>query len=208
MTELTTALGRAPVIGIIRGCPFEHVNAVATAAEEAGLTALEVTLDSERPFDAIRVLASTHPGLVIGAGTVRSLSQVTEAIEAGASFIVSPHFDAGIISATTDAGAASVPGAATATEIWGALQAGADLVKIFPACDLGGPRFVAAVSKPLGGPALLPTGGVDTSNAAAFLEAGATALGVGGALFPRGALALGDIDEIARRCRNLMATIQ
>lgn len=208
MTELTAALNRMPVIGILRGCPFNYVSTVAGTAEEAGLTALEVTLDSERPFDAIRTLAETNPELSIGAGTVRSVSQVAEAIEAGARFIVSPHFDTEVVAATAAAGATSVPGAATPTEIWSAMDGGADLVKVFPATELGGPSFVAAVLGPLGGPTLVPTGGVDASNAAAFLKAGSTGLGVGGALFPREALMAGDTAEIARRCRSLMAAIQ
>jgi 2-dehydro-3-deoxyphosphogluconate aldolase/(4S)-4-hydroxy-2-oxoglutarate aldolase len=208
MNDLTTALDRVPVIGILRGCPPGHVSAVAAAAQEAGLTALEVTLDSERPLDAIRVLAGTHPGLSIGAGTVRLASQVTQAVEAGARFIVSPYLDTEVIAAAAAAGVTSVPGAATPTEVWRATQGGADLVKVFPARELGGPAYVKAVLGPLGSPALVPTGGVDASNAAAFLEAGSTALGVGGALFPREALEVGDIAEVDRRCRSLMAAIQ
>ncbi len=208
MNDLTTALARVPVIGILRGCPPEHVSAVAATAQEAGLTALEVTLNSERPFDAIRILAEAHPDLSIGAGTVRLASQVTQAVEAGARFIVSPQLDTQVIAAAAVAGVTSVPGAATPTEIWEATQEGADLVKVFPARELGGPAYVKAVLGPLGSPALVPTGGVDASNAAAFLEAGSTALGVGGALFPRDALESGDTVEVGRRCRSLMAEIQ
>jgi len=208
MTELGTALARMPVIGIIRGCPPATVGSIAEAAKEAGITALEITLDSERPFDTIQALAEDHPGLSIGAGTVHSAAQVDQAVDAGARYIVSPHLDIEVMAAAAAAGVTSVPGAATPTEVWRATRAGADLVKLFPARELGGPAFVEAILGPLDRPALVPTGGVGPSNAAAFLEAGSTALGVGGALFPRDALEEGDIAEIARRCRSLIAAIQ
>ncbi len=208
MTDLDVALSGMPVIGILRRCPPRHVGDVAIAAHEAGLTALEITLDSTRPFDAIRALIAAHPGLAVGAGTVRSVGEVTLAVEAGARFIVSPHLDPEVIAAASAAGVVSIPGAATPTEVWRATTGGADLVKVFPARELGGPAYLEAIRAPLGQPALVPTGGVDASNAAAFLEAGATALGVGGGLFPADALQSGDIAEVERRCRCLVAAIR
>jgi len=196
------------VIGILRGCPLQYVDDMATAAEVAGLTALEVTLDSVRPFDAIRTLTENHPKMSVGAGTVRSVLEVEQAVEAGARFIVSPHLDLEVVGATSRTGVVSVPGAATPTEVWQAANSGADLVKLFPARELGGPEFVRAIRGPLGKPALVPTGGIDISNAADFLEAGATALGVGGAVFPLTALEAGDTVEIERRCRLFTAAIQ
>jgi 2-dehydro-3-deoxyphosphogluconate aldolase / (4S)-4-hydroxy-2-oxoglutarate aldolase len=197
-----------PVIGILRGCPLQYVDDMATAAEVAGLTALEVTLDSMRPFEAIRVLTENHPKMSVGAGTVRSVLEVEQAVEAGARFIVSPHLDPEVVVAASRTGVVSVPGAATPTEVWRAANSGAGLVKLFPARELGGPEFVKAIRGPLGEPALVPTGGVEASNAAAFLEAGATALGVGGAVFPRTALEAGDVVEVERRARTLIATIK
>lgn len=208
VTDLEAALFRMPVIGILRGCPPQYVGDMASAAEDAGLTALEVTLDSRHPFDAIRSLAENHPDMSVGAGTVRSVREVALAVEAGARFIVSPHFDREVVAATAAAGVVSVPGAATPTEVWRATSGGAELVKLFPARELGGPGFVKAISGPLGGPALVPTGGVDASNAAAFLEAGATAVGVGGAVFSQVVLESGDAAEVERRWRILIATIQ
>ncbi len=208
VTDLQAALVRMPVIGILRGCPPQYVDDMVTAAEDAGLTALEVTLDSREPFDAVRSLVENHPGMTVGAGTVRSVREVAQAVEAGARFIVSPHFDQDVVAAASAAGVVSVPGAATPTEVWRATSGGAAMVKLFPARELGGPAFVEAIRGPLGGPALVPTGGVDVSNAADFLEAGSTAIGVGGAVFPRTALESGNAAEVERRCRSLIAAIR
>ena len=208
VTDLQAALVRMPVIGILRGCPPQYVDDMVTAAEDAGLTALEVTLDSKEPFDAVRSLVENHPGMTVGAGTVRSVREVAQAVEAGARFIVSPHFDQEVVAAASAAGVVSVPGAATPTEVWCATSGGAEMVKLFPARQLGGPAFVEAIRGPLGGPALVPTGGVDVSNAADFLEAGSTAIGVGGAVFPRTVLESGNAAEIERRCRSLIAAIR
>ncbi len=206
--ELNSALARMPVIGILRGCPAQYVDDMAAGAEAAGLTALEVTLDSMDPYGAIRSLVRNHPGMSVGAGTVRSVREVAEAVDAGARFIVSPHFDPRLVAVASEAGVVSVPGAATPTEVWRAADSGAELVKLFPARQLGGPEFVRAILGPLGEPALVPTGGVDVSNAAAFLEAGSTALGVGGAVFPQAVLNSGDATEVERRCRTLIEAIQ
>jgi 2-dehydro-3-deoxyphosphogluconate aldolase/(4S)-4-hydroxy-2-oxoglutarate aldolase len=206
--ELHAALVQIPLIGILRGCPVQYVDDMASAAEAAGFTALEVTLDSMNPFGAIRSLVRNHADMSVGAGTVRSVREVADAVEAGAQFIVSPHFDPELVAAASAAGVVSLPGAATPTEVLRAADSGAQLVKLFPARELGGPEFVRAIREPLGEPALVPTGGVDVSNAAAFLEAGSTALGVGSAVFPHSVLDSGDAAEAERRCRILIAAIQ
>jgi len=145
---------------------------------------------------------------LVGAGTVRSADEVHQAVEAGARFIVSPHLDLEVVAAASSAGVVSMPGAATPTEVWRSIEAGAQLVKVFPAHQLGGPAYIGAISGPLGRPALVPTGGVDASNAVAFLEAGSKALGVGAGLFPAVALESGDVAEVERRCRGLISAIR
>jgi len=181
---------------------------MATALERAGLTVLEVTLDSARAFEAIAALADTHPGLVIGAGTVRSVCNVVLAAEANAQFVVSAHFDPDLIAAASAAGVLAVPGAATPTEVCRAVSGGANLVKVFRVRELGGASYVKAIIGPLGHPALVPIGGIDATNGAAFLEAGSVAVGVGGGLFPAEALKTGDADEVGRRCLQLLAAIR
>jgi 2-dehydro-3-deoxyphosphogluconate aldolase / (4S)-4-hydroxy-2-oxoglutarate aldolase len=142
---------------------------------ENGVNVVEITLDSDGALDAIR----RHPGAL--AGTVRTVSQVDAAADAGAAAIVSPGFVPEVVARARELGLPAIPGALTPTEVEAAWQAGAALVKLFPA-GLGGPRYVRDVLAPLGDVPLLVTGGVDSTNAVAFLEAGAVAVGVGSAL--------------------------
>ena len=208
MSPLDRALAAVPIIAIVRGSPTVHVAAIASAAASAGITALEITLDSPDPFEAIAAVVGAGTGLCLGAGTVHTVDQVDAAADAGAAFIVSPHLDPGVVEAARRRGLASVPGAATPTEVAAARSAGADLVKWFPAQQLGGPAAVAAITGPLLSPPLVPTGGVGIDNGAAYLEAGAVALGVGSSVFPADALADGDADRVESLCRRLVAEVR
>jgi 2-dehydro-3-deoxyphosphogluconate aldolase/(4S)-4-hydroxy-2-oxoglutarate aldolase len=201
--RLASALERFPVIGILRGCPSEHVVAIAAGAAEGGLTAIEVTLDSPNPLAGIRAIASELPNLVVGAGTVHGREAVQAATEAGAEFIVSPHTDAGTIAACRQAAVPALPGAATPTEIAGAMRLGAYAVKVFPAAQLGGPAFFEAVMAPLHKPPLVATGGVDATNAADYLRAGSMAVGLGSSIFKRDALQYGNGYSIKRAVADL-----
>jgi len=195
------------VIGIIRGCPLEHLTAIASVAVEAGFTVLEVTLDSPDPFRSIEELVLALPGTVLGAGTVHTPDQVEMAAAAGARFIVSPVVTDAVMEAGTGLGLAALPGAATPTEISRAIDLGAYAVKVFPALQLGGPGYLEAIAGPLGHPRLVPTGGVDAGNAAAFLASGAFALGVGGSVFLSGLLSRGDADGVGSLASELVEVI-
>ncbi len=194
---LWTALDAVPVIGIVRGCPPTRLLAVAGTAFAAGLTVLELTLDSTDALSGIAALRRNFPECVVGAGTVRTTEKVAAAIDAGAEFVVSPVANAAVLEACRAAQIPSLPGAATPNEILSALELGALAVKVFPARQLGGPSFIAAISGPLGNPRLVPTGGVDAGNAAAFRDAGAYAVAVGSGVFSRPAMEEGDLARIA-----------
>jgi 2-dehydro-3-deoxyphosphogluconate aldolase/(4S)-4-hydroxy-2-oxoglutarate aldolase len=142
---------------------------------DVGVALVEVTLDAPDALDAIR----RHPGTL--AGTVRSPEQVEAAADAGAAAIVSPGFVPEVVARAVELGLPAIPGALTPTEIEVAWRAGASMVKLFPG-GLGGPRYVRDVLAPLRDVPLLVTGGVDSSNARAFLDAGAAAVAVGSAL--------------------------
>ncbi len=208
MTPLGDALETLPVIGILRGCPPQHAEALAAAAVESGLTALEVTQDSPEPVAVMKAIAARHPQVAVGAGTVLTRSQAQAVAASGAAFLVSPAIIPEVIAVASEWELDMVPGAATPTEVRRALDLGASLVKLFPAAPLGGPAYVSAILAPLGRPRLVPTGGVGPGNAAAFLDAGAAALGVGGAIFPKSALAVGNAAEVAARCRSLVAALR
>ena len=177
--SLFRSLGEVPAIGILRGCLPKHVVEVTGAAANSGFAVVEVTLDSPSAIHSIELLVEAYPDLVIGAGTVLTTVEVAQAFQAGASFVVSPVVNEQVIAACRDLAIPVLPGAATPTEAFRALHAGADAVKLFPAVHLGGPAYVAAIRGPLGNPRLVPTGGISAQNGRAFLDAGAVALGVG-----------------------------
>lgn len=206
-SELFRALTEVRAIGILRGCSPQHVMAITDAAVDAGFRALEVTLDSPDAIRSIELLTDAYPELVIGAGTVLTTGQVAQVRDAGASFLVSPVVDEEVIAASLVGGLVALPGAATPTEVSRALQLGVGAVKLFPALQLGGPAYVAAIRGPLGNPHLVPTGGISVENGRAFLDAGAEALGVGGSVFPRQALAEGDAREVGSRAAAFVRSI-
>jgi 2-dehydro-3-deoxyphosphogluconate aldolase/(4S)-4-hydroxy-2-oxoglutarate aldolase len=180
---LLARITRLPVVGILRGFQVDRAVEAARSAVEAGIGLLEVTMDSPRPLDQISRILSAVPDVTIGVGSVLTRGQVQQAVQVGASFIVSPVVDRGVIETSTELGLAVFPGASTPTEIEKAVRLGVTAVKVFPARELGGPRYIAAISAPLGHPRLIPTGGVTLESAAKYLAAGAVALGVGSDLF-------------------------
>ena len=164
----------------------------------AGLLVIEVTLDDPGALGALRALADRLPDdVLLGAGTVRRPEQVAQAADAGARFCLSPHCDPAIIEATLAAGLEPVPGAGTATEVARGLDAGARMVKLFPAGPLG-IGYLEALHGPFRGTAFLPTGGIRHDEVGGWLEAGATAVGLGSDLVPALPSA-SDLERIAER---------
>lgn len=166
------------VVGLLRAVP--HARGVADALVAGGIGVLEVTLDSEGAETLIADLRRRGDAAVL-AGTVRTAEDVDRALAAGAEACVSPSFSAEVVARCVEVGMPAIPGALTPTEIEHALAAGAALVKLFPAGAVG-PTYVRDVLAPLRGAPLLATGGIDVTNAAAFLRAGAVAVAVGTAL--------------------------
>ncbi|MGH8871631.1 MAG: bifunctional 4-hydroxy-2-oxoglutarate aldolase/2-dehydro-3-deoxy-phosphogluconate aldolase [Acidimicrobiia bacterium] len=186
-----------PIIGILRRCLPDRILKVAESAARSGLTTIEITFDSEDPTNQIRWILEAFPELTVGAGTVLDRRQAEQAIDAGASFMVSPVVSPAVVSVCLDADVPYLPGAATPTEIWTAHGAGATAVKVFPARELGGPAYVSALRAPLQGIPLVPTGGIDLDDIPGYLAAGAAAIGLGGTLFPTALIEDGLFSEIS-----------
>ena len=131
--RFATALAHLPLIAILRGLTPAEAPAIGQALVDSGFGLIEVPLNSPKPLDSIAALAAQHPQQLVGAGTVLTPAQVREVQAAGGQLIISPHFDAAVVRAALDLGLACVPGVATPSEAFAALQAGAHALKLFPA---------------------------------------------------------------------------
>lgn len=184
---LKSAMKQCGLIAILRGVKPHEVAAIGLKLYEAGFRIIEVPLNSPEPFDSIRTLRTTLPAdCMVGAGTVLSTDQVAAVKRAGGELIVMPHSDPLVIAAAKQAGLACAPGVATVTEAFSALAAGADVLKMFPAEQLGAhvvKAWRAVIPREI---ALLPVGGITPENLATFIDAGASGFGLGSALYKPG----------------------
>lgn len=205
--EVIRMLGQFRVIAILRRIPFAQAIALIDSLVTAGIRAVEITLDGG---DALRIIARARQqhgdGILIGAGTVMTTVQLKSALDAGASVLFSPHLDEQLVHSAAAQGALLVPGVMTPTEIVRATNAGATVLKLFPARALG-PDYIRDVSGPLSGVLFIPTGGVSPANAAAYLKAGALAVGMGGALVSQSDATDGRGDALRSRVAHLLASI-
>ena len=172
-----------PIVGIVRNISMEDYREILPVYIEAGLTNIEVTLNTPGAAEMI-AYANTKYGqqLVTGAGTVCDIDDLQKALDAGARFIVTPITDSRVIEECSKQSVPVFPGAFTATEIYVAWKAGASMVKVFPAGSVG-PQYIRDIRGPLTKVKLMPTGGVDLSNIREFFKAGASAAGIGSKLF-------------------------
>lgn len=194
------------MIAILRGVEPDAAVDVADAVVDGGVTALEVTADTPRVAETIGRLADRFDDVLVGAGTVLDAETARTVQLAGAEFLVTPTVDAGVIEVGNRYGTPVATGAFTPTEAVDAYEAGADLVKVFPAAT-GGPEHVAALGGPLPQIPLVPTGGVGPSNAGEYVEAGAVAVGVGSAIVDGDAVANGEYATIAENARRTVEAV-
>jgi 2-dehydro-3-deoxyphosphogluconate aldolase / (4S)-4-hydroxy-2-oxoglutarate aldolase len=175
---------KAGIVAIIRGdFPFADYVPIAEALVEGGITALELTLNSTGALEAIALLRERFDGRAfIGAGTIRRVSQVDDAINAGAQFLVSPAFNMPSVVRSQELGILHLPGVATPTEAENAFISGCRALKLFPCDVLGGPAYLKAIRAPLDDIDFIPTGGITPDNVAAYKKAGAVAVGAGSSL--------------------------
>lgn len=193
---------------ILRSVPPEQVRAVVESLLDGGVTALEVTLNSDDAVGQIRMAVEAAQGrALVGAGTVLDEASATAAILAGAHFLVAPNLNEAVIRTAHRYGRLAIPGAMTPTEIVTAAEAGADIIKVFPASSLGA-RYFKEIRGPLREYTLMATGGISAANAAEFRSAGADLLGVGGAVVDNKLIAAGRYDEIRARAAELMAQVK
>jgi 2-dehydro-3-deoxyphosphogluconate aldolase / (4S)-4-hydroxy-2-oxoglutarate aldolase len=205
---LTAAIEEAGVVAVIRVKDAARLRAVVDAIGEGGVRALEVTMTVPGAVEVIRELAPTLPGgFLLGAGTVLDNDTAVRTIAAGAQFVVGPIFRRGIVEVCHEHDVPALPGCFSPTEIFEAWDAGADIVKVFPATPLG-PGFFKDVRGPLPQIKMMPTGGVTIDNAGDWIRAGAVAVGVGTALLDAAAIAAGDYRALRDRAERLVANVR
>ena len=196
----------AGMVMIIRGVPPAWAVPIGEALLAADVDVMEITLNTPHALDMI---AALHDALgaemAIGAGTVLSVADAENALAAGAAFFVSPHLDTEIVAFANEHDCMVVPGAFTPTEVFTALQAGADIVKVFPA-NIVGPQFFRDLQGPYGEIPLLPTGGITVENAGTYINSGALALGVGAGLLNWQDLD-GDFERVTAATRAMRAAV-
>lgn len=190
--HLMNALGQARIVPVIRHRDPHIAEAACHILAEEGARVLEITLTVPDAAGLLQRLGAAHPDVVLGAGTVLDAAAAENALAAGARFIVSPCWCAPVAAACEAAQRPYLPGAMTPGEVWHHAQAGAHVVKVFPADAAGGPGFLKALHAVFPGIPLMPTGGVTPDTAADYLAAGALCVGMGGHVLPAAALGRGD----------------
>jgi len=208
MPDTLTSILESGLVAVIRSDRPQGLFETANALADGGVKALEITLTTPGALEAISSLASASKGkFVVGAGSVLDAESARAAILAGAEFLVMPNLNTGAIELAKRYGIIICPGALTPTEIVTAQQAGADLIKIFPASSLG-PGYIKAIRGPLPQVRLVPTGGMNLENVADYFRAGASAVGVGSSLVNSKLIAQSNWPAITDLAREYVQAIQ
>jgi 2-dehydro-3-deoxyphosphogluconate aldolase / (4S)-4-hydroxy-2-oxoglutarate aldolase len=210
--DVLSTIKQEKMIAIIRGSEPSDALAIAKALYKGGVRAIEITLNSPGALSSIeKVRNELEDDLAVGAGTVLDPESARSALLAGAQFILSPSLNLDTIKMTKRYGAVSIPGAFTPTEILEAYESGGDIIKVFPASSLG-PGFVKDIHGPLPQIPLLPTGGIDLTNIAEYIEKGVAGVGLGSSLVnSREAVTdeyLRELTEKARQFKDKVASVQ
>jgi 2-dehydro-3-deoxyphosphogluconate aldolase/(4S)-4-hydroxy-2-oxoglutarate aldolase len=201
-------LQRAAIIAVLRAPDPDTALRTVDALVQGGVTGIEVTYSTPDAASVIRRVGESYgDDVVLGAGTVLDEQQATEAVEAGARFLVSPGTQPDLAEAMVATGATVLLGALTPSELMQARSLGADGIKIFPA-SVGGPGFLRALRGPFPDVPLVPTGGVSPGNVAEWLDAGAVAVGAGGELCSAAAMRAGRFADITERAREFTGAVR
>lgn len=198
------------LIAVVRAGSAAECLTIVRGLAEGGVSVVEITFTVPGAVEVIAELvaeAGATPGLVVGAGTVLDAAQCAAAIEAGSAFVVSPVTDLEVVAEARRASVACVGGALTPSEVLAAMRAGVDAVKLFPIGSAGGPSYLRALREPFPGLRAVVSGGVRPEDVPAYLESGAHAVCMGGALIDRRAALAGDVAAVAERAAKTLASL-
>lgn len=207
-TEKLNLIRQSGVIAIMRAQSSDQLIAAADAIKKGGVRVIEVTMTTPGALGVIQEAATRYgEGVLFGAGTVLDAETARAAVLAGAGFIVAPTLNLKVIALCNRYSVPIMPGCYTPTEMLTAWEAGADMIKLFPA-SAGGPGLIKAIRAPLPQLEIVPVGGVNLNTAAEFIENGAAALGVGSSLVNQRLLDAGDMDELTRRAAAFIREVR
>ncbi|UUP16861.1 2-dehydro-3-deoxy-phosphogluconate aldolase [Nitratireductor thuwali] len=202
MERLVEILSGQPVIPVLKIDRLADAAPLAHALAKGGLPAVEITLRTPDALDAIRLVADEVPEAIVGAGTILSAKDYSNAVKAGAQFIVSPGTTQELLDAASQSDVPFLPGAITPSEIMAAREEGYRVLKFFPAEQAGGASFLKSLSSPIADIRFCPTGGISTKNAKDYLSL-PNVLCVGGSwVAPDDALQAGDWDRVEKLARE------
>jgi 2-dehydro-3-deoxyphosphogluconate aldolase/(4S)-4-hydroxy-2-oxoglutarate aldolase len=208
MNETLSRLVDSGVVAVLRGVEADQLIGITEALREGGVTAVEITADTPDVAEKLgEVAGSFDDEVVVGTGTVLDSETARTTLMAGAEFVVSPSLHEDVIETCNRYGAVTAPGVMTPTEAIRGYEAGADFVKVFPAKTVG-PAHLGAMKGPLGQIPMMPTGGVGPDNAADYIDAGAFAVGAGGALVDYDAAERGDYESITDTAREFTRVVE
>jgi 2-dehydro-3-deoxyphosphogluconate aldolase/(4S)-4-hydroxy-2-oxoglutarate aldolase len=206
--EAIRKIGDIGIVPVVRAKTVEEAIRAVEAICAGGIPILEITMTVPNAVSVIRQVVREHGSVaLIGAGTVTTSEQAAQCIDAGAQFLVSPGLSVPVMTMAHSRAVLAIPGALTPTELMHARDSGAQLIKIFPCGNLGGPKYLRSLKAPFPDVVMIPTGGVNASNAADYIASGAFALGVGGDLVDLTALRAGDLAKVTQAARALVQVI-
>ena len=206
--DVLTRLARAIVVPVVVLDEAKDAIPTAKAMLEGGVDVMEITFRTAAAPDAIKAVSENCPNMLVGAGTVLNLEQCKLAVAMGAKFIVSPGFDAEVVSWCVENGVAVTPGCVTPTEIMAAIKLGLHVVKFFPANVYGGLNAMKNLSAPFVGIKFLPTGGVNAANIKEYIDAPFIHAVGGSWVCPKDAIKAGDFGKITALCAEARANAQ
>jgi 2-dehydro-3-deoxyphosphogluconate aldolase/(4S)-4-hydroxy-2-oxoglutarate aldolase len=206
--EIVAKLREIGLVPVLRAETEEQALGIASAIAAGGVTVLEITMTVPGAIRVISRLTKDRPDILIGAGTVLDAETARMCMLEGAQFVVSPALNLQTIEMCHRYSIPVLPGALTPTEVVTAWQAGADVIKVFPASALGGAKYLKSLKAPLPQVEMIPTGGVSLATAKEFLEAGSFALGVGADLVDTKAMAEGKPEKITESAKKYLEIVR
>jgi 2-dehydro-3-deoxyphosphogluconate aldolase/(4S)-4-hydroxy-2-oxoglutarate aldolase len=196
------------VVAVVRMKDAQRLGKVLAAISAGGVRCLEITMTVPNAVKMIEEASASAPaGVLVGAGTVTDPDTASAVMDAGARFVVGPVFSLPVVRVVKERGVVAIPGCFSPTEIITASQAGADIIKVFPATSLG-PRFIKDLHGPLPHVRLMPTGGVSIENAGEWIKAGACAVGIGTDLLDKAMIEAEDYEGLTQRAKRLVEIVQ